>query len=67
MTEDASPPIDDAALDRLIGAAPLLALAVREEWRAAVRTHLGVSLRLGLLVAAFPLGDEAEPAPVFVA
>ena len=33
----------------------------------AVRGHLQVTLRLGALVAAFALPDDAEPAPVFKA
>jgi hypothetical protein len=33
----------------------------------AVREHLRVTLRLGALVAAFALSDDAEPAPVFKA
>lgn len=58
---------DEALLDRLIDAAGLLGLTVEAEWREAVRAHLAVTLRLGALVADFPLPDEAEPAPVFMA
>jgi hypothetical protein len=58
----------DPELDALIdAAAPALGLEVRPEWRAAVRTNLAVSLRMGAAVLEFPLGDEAEPAPVFTA
>ncbi len=58
--------IDDAALDRLIdAAAPLLGLQIAPEWRPAVRTHLGLSLRHALAVADFVLPDELDPAPVF--
>lgn len=56
----------DEQLDALIdAAAPALGLAVRPEWRAAVRANLAVSLRMGAAVLDFPLDDEAEPAPVF--
>lgn len=32
-----------------------------------VRANLDVTLKMGALVASFPLADEAEPAPVFEA
>ncbi len=45
----------------------LLALGIRAqpEWLPAIRFHLELSLRLAVMVAEFPLPDEADPAPVF--
>jgi hypothetical protein len=40
---------------------------LRPEWREAVRFNLDVTLRLAHMVAAFPLDDEADLAPVFQA
>jgi hypothetical protein len=57
----------DTDLDHLIAAAALLGLDIRPEWQAAVRANLLMSLRMAALVGAFPLPDEAEPAPVFKA
>ena len=51
--------------DQLDALAAALGIPLRPEWREAVRTNLDISLRLGSLVAAFPLEDEAELAPVF--
>lgn len=58
---------DEAGPDRLIDAAGVLGLIIAPEWRAEVRGHLVVMLRLAGQVTAFPLDDAAEPAPVFVA
>ena len=58
---------DEAGPDRLIDAAGVLGLTIAPEWRAEVRGHLAVMLRLAGQVTAFPLDDAAEPAPVFVA
>ncbi len=52
----------DEQLDALAAA---LGIPLRPEWRDAVRANLDVSLRLGGEVAAFPLDDEADLAPVF--
>ncbi len=58
----------DADLDAFAEAgARLLGLPIKDAWRAGVRANLRVSLTLGGLVDSFPLPDEAEPAPVFVA
>ena len=58
----------DADLDAFAEAgARLLGLPLEDAWRAGVRANLRVSLTLGGLVDAFPLPDETEPAPVFVA
>jgi hypothetical protein len=59
---------DTTELDAYIAAGTeLLGIHVRPEWRDAVRQHLAMSFDLGRLVLAFPLPDEAEPAPVFAA
>ena len=59
---------DPAKLDTLIDAAePVLGITVRPEWRAAIRTHLAISLDHARAVAAFVLPDDGEPAPVFEA
>ena len=56
------------ALDQFIDAAALaLALPVEPAWKTAVRFNLDVTLRAAGLFADFPLPDDAEPAPVFVA
>jgi len=55
-------------LDDFIAAgARALDLEIDKAWMPAVRGHLQVTLRLGALVAAFALPDDAEPAPVFKA
>jgi hypothetical protein len=55
-------------LDALIDAsARALDLPLDPAWRAAVKTNLDVTFRLARLFADFPLPDDAEPAPVFVA
>ena len=58
----------DADLDAYIDAsAKLLGLTIDPAWKDAVRANLAVTVRMGAIVAAFPLPDEAEPAPVFTA
>jgi len=59
--------VEDGGLDHLVAAATLLGLQIRPEWQDGVRANLRVALTLGAQVAAFPLPDEAEPAPVFAA
>ena len=54
-------PDADAIIDAM---APLLHLDAAK-YRAGVKTHLEVAVALADLLAGFPLGDEAEPAPVF--
>jgi hypothetical protein len=55
-------------LDQFIDAAAhTLALPVEPAWRPAVKANLEVTLRLAASFADFPLPDDAEPAPVFVA
>jgi hypothetical protein len=48
-------------------AAHALALPVEPAWKGAVKANLEVTLRLAASFADFPLPDDAEPAPVFVA
>jgi len=57
---------EDDGLDALIDAGTaLLGIAVAPEWREQIRLHLEISLRHAARVAAFPLPDETDPAPVF--
>ena len=56
----------DDDIDALITVgARLLGIAVSREWHDAIRLHLTISLDHGRHVAAFPLSDETDPAPVF--
>lgn len=58
----------DKELDAFMDASAVaLGIAIAPGWRGAVRDNLAVTFRLGALVLDFPLPDEAEPAPVFVA
>ena len=45
--------------------ASALDIPVRPEWHETIRLNLDASLRLAREVAAFPLDDEADLAPVF--
>jgi Protein of unknown function (DUF4089) len=57
--------MDEAALDALIDAGTeALGIAMKPEWRAAVRMHLVISLGHAATVLA-PLDDHLDPAPVF--
>jgi hypothetical protein len=59
-------PMSAENLDALITAsARTLDLPVDPAWRPAIRFNLEVTFRFAALVAAFPLPDDAEPAPVF--
>ena len=60
MTRD---PLDDF----IDAAARALALPVEPDWRPAVAANLRVTLAHAEAVEAFPLPDDAEPAPVFKA
>ena len=52
--------------DGLIEAqARALGLALEPSWKPAVRANLDAILRLAAMVEAFPLPDDAEPAPIF--
>jgi hypothetical protein len=58
----------DAELEAFMDAsAAVLGLTIAAEWRDAVRANLAMTFRLGGMVGAFELPDEAEPAPVFAA
>ena len=55
-------------LDQFIDAAAVaIDLPVEPAWKPAVKANLEVTLRLARLFGDFPLPDDAEPAPVFVA
>jgi hypothetical protein len=49
----------------IVSAAQALGLKIDPAWMPSVRANLDVTLKMGALVASFPLADEAEPAPVF--
>lgn len=51
----------------ILSAAKALELKIAPAWMPSVRANLDVTLKMGALVASFPLADEAEPAPVFEA
>jgi hypothetical protein len=53
--------------DFITAAAAVLDLPLEPAWLPAVRANLEVSLKLGNMVAEFPLPDAAEPAPIFKA
>lgn len=56
----------DLELDAFMDASAMaLGIAIDPAWRDAVRANLAVTFRMGALVMAFALPDEAEPAPVF--
>jgi hypothetical protein len=60
-------PKRDPLDDFIAAGARALDFEIDKAWMPAVRGHLQVTLRLGALVAAFALPDDAEPAPVFKA
>ncbi len=52
--------------DRVIDAlAPLLGLTIAPEQRAGVAANLRIAAGMAALVLEEPIGDHAEPAPVF--
>lgn len=59
-----APGVLDAYID---AASSLLGIPLDPAWIAAIGANLTVLQATAGLVAAFPLPDEAEPAPVFVA
>jgi 1-carboxybiuret hydrolase subunit AtzG-like len=62
------PPPPGDPLDAFVDAAAhTLALPVEPAWKGAVKANLAVTLALAASFADFPLPDDAEPAPVFVA
>jgi len=67
-TQTSKPARSGDALDGFIdAAAQVLALPVEPAWKPAVRFNLEVTLQAAGLFVDFPLPDDAEPAPVFVA
>ena len=67
VAKPARPHRPDPLDDFIAAGAQAFGLKIEKSWMPAVRGHLQVTLRLGALVAAFPLPDDAEPAPVFKA
>jgi hypothetical protein len=61
------PAARDPLDDLIVAAAHALALPIESAWTPAIKFNLDVILRLAGSFAAFPLPDDAEPAPVFVA
>ncbi len=59
----AAPPLDDF----ITAAAKALELPFDPAWQPAIKANLEVSLKLGNMVAEFPLPDAAEPAPIYKA
>jgi hypothetical protein len=57
----------NSPLDFIDAAARLLELSIEPAWKPAVAANLEATLRLGASFMEFPLPDEAEPAPIFVA
>jgi 1-carboxybiuret hydrolase subunit AtzG-like protein len=56
-------PLDDF----IVAAGRALNLPIEPAWQPSIKSNLAVTLRLAALYADFPLPDDAEPAPVFVA
>jgi 1-carboxybiuret hydrolase subunit AtzG-like len=63
----AKPAPRDPLDDFIVAAGHALDLPIEPAWQGAIKTNLAVTLRLAALYADFPLPDDAEPAPVFVA
>jgi hypothetical protein len=54
------------SVERIVEAmAPALGIALTEESRIVVVSHLDIAFRMAQSVADFPLDDHEEPAPVF--
>jgi hypothetical protein len=54
------------AVDALVKAsAQALAISLAPDWHAGVKFNLQLVLRHAAVVEAFPLADDAEPAPIF--
>ena len=64
MNSDTS---DDALDAYVVASAKLQGLTIAPDWLPQVKLYLLATTRASDLVAAFPLPDEAEPAPVFEA
>ena len=67
MANPPTPPTESDIEALLDAAAKLQGIAIRAEWRAPAIQNLKVTAEAAAFVAAFPLDDEAEPAPMFVA
>lgn len=60
--------MDDTELDALIDiGARIYGIEVQPDWRAAVRTHLAISLGHAATVLTAEIPDSIDPAPVFTA
>jgi 1-carboxybiuret hydrolase subunit AtzG-like protein len=57
----------DSLDDYIDAAAEALKIQIDATWKPAVRSNLEVVLQHAAKVDAFPLPDDAEPAPVFKA
>jgi hypothetical protein len=57
----------DSLDDYIDAAAEALKIQIDATWKPAVRSNLQVVLQHAAKVDAFPLPDDAEPAPVFKA
>lgn len=59
---------EDTDIEALIDAmAQLLGIEIAPDSRPSLHAHLAVAFKMAALVVDFPLGDHAEPAPVFTA
>jgi hypothetical protein len=67
MKRARKPAAGDALGAFVEAAARALDLPLDPAWKGAVKTNLQVTLALAASFADFPLPDDAEPAPVFVA
>ena len=47
--------------------AAALGIPLRPEWHDSIRANLEMSLRMAAEVAAFPLDDDLDLAPIFIA
>lgn len=65
MAETSSPPTADERAAYIAAASILIGLPVDPAWMENVSDNLAVLSAAAARVAAFPLPDEAEPAPVF--
>jgi hypothetical protein len=61
------PAARDPLDDLIVASAHALALPIEPAWTPAIKFNVDVILRLAGSFADFPLPDDAEPAPVFVA
>jgi hypothetical protein len=57
----------DSHRDFIDAAAQVLDLAIEPDWKPAVEANLAATLRLAASFMEFPLPDDVESAPIFVA